>query len=84
MHPRLYLISPIDLDPDSFPRAVEAALSGGDVACLLIADGGWGEGAAQKIAERVVPIAQAAGTEISRPMTVEPSEIATEFQKWWK
>jgi thiamine-phosphate pyrophosphorylase len=64
VHPRLYLISPIDLDPDSFPQAVEAALSGGDVACLLIADGGWGEGAAQKIAERVVPIAQAAGTAV--------------------
>ncbi|MBL6431322.1 MAG: hypothetical protein HPM95_09535 [Alphaproteobacteria bacterium] len=42
MHPRLYLISPIDLDPDSFPQAVEAALSGGDVACPLIADGGLG------------------------------------------
>ncbi|SDU35221.1 thiamine phosphate synthase [Stappia sp. ES.058] len=64
MHPRLYLISPIDLDPDSFPSVVEAALSGGDVACLLIAEGDWGEATYQKIAEQIVPIAQAAGTAI--------------------
>ncbi len=64
MHPRLYLITPVDLDTGRFPDQLAAALAGGDVACLMIADGGWGEAGFQKIAEAIVPIAQAAGTAV--------------------
>jgi thiamine-phosphate pyrophosphorylase len=64
VHPRLYLITPEDLDIDRFPDQLAAALAGGDVACLMIADGGWGETGFQKIAERIVPMAQKAGTAV--------------------
>ena len=33
---RLYLITPPALDPDRFAKALEAALAGGDVACLQL------------------------------------------------
>lgn len=64
MTPRLYLVTPADLDIDSFADRLAEALSGGDVACLLVTDEGRGEAASQKLVERLVPIAQAAGTAV--------------------
>lgn len=64
MHPRLYLITPASFELDEFCKDLASALSGGDVACLLITDGGWGEAGFQKISETIVPIAQAAGTAV--------------------
>ncbi|WP_349358236.1 thiamine phosphate synthase [Stappia sp.] len=64
MHPRLYLITPPEPEADRLVRDVEAALSGGDVACLLIADDGRGEAAYQALAERLVPLGQAAGAAV--------------------
>ncbi len=64
MHPRLYLISPTTLDPDSFPDRLAEALTGGDVACLMLVNTGLDDGTFQKLAERVVPMAQAAGAAV--------------------
>ncbi len=60
IRPRLFLITPRLVDPDAFASTLEAALSGGDVASLLIAPEAVDD-ALQAIAERLVPIAQAAG-----------------------
>jgi thiamine-phosphate pyrophosphorylase len=64
VHPRLYLISPRTLDPATFPDHLAEALSGGDVACLMLDNPGLSEQDFQKLAERVVPLAQKAGTAV--------------------
>ncbi|ODN70036.1 thiamine phosphate synthase [Methylobrevis pamukkalensis] len=55
---RLFLITPRSLDLEAFVPQLEAALDGGDVASLLIATEVSSEAALQRIAERLVPIAQ--------------------------
>jgi len=64
VHPRLYLISPRTLDPATFPDRLAEALSGGDVACLMLDNPGLSEQDFQKLAERVVPLAQKAGAAV--------------------
>jgi thiamine-phosphate pyrophosphorylase len=54
---RLVLVTPASADA----AAVEAALSGGDVASLLIAPHGLDEASFQKLCERLVPAAQERG-----------------------
>ncbi|WP_075215267.1 thiamine phosphate synthase [Mongoliimonas terrestris] len=56
---RLYLVTPRTLDLATFPALLEAALSGGDVASLLIAPEVSSEAHLQRIAEALTPIAQA-------------------------
>ncbi|MCC2111264.1 MAG: thiamine phosphate synthase [Hyphomicrobiales bacterium] len=57
--PRLYLVTPPKVEPDRFVPMLDAALSGGDVAALLIDQPEAGEVALQQVAERLVPVAQA-------------------------
>lgn len=56
---RLYLVTPRQIDLSTFPAQLEAALSGGDVASLLIAPEVSAEAHLQRIAEALTPIAQA-------------------------
>lgn len=61
---RLYLITPRDIDLNTFPAILTDALKGGDVASLLIAPVGLGDMALQRIAEILTPIAQEAGAAV--------------------
>ncbi|WP_181703102.1 thiamine phosphate synthase [Chthonobacter albigriseus] len=56
---RLYLVTPRQIDLQTFPALLEAALAGGDVASLLIAPEVSADAHLQRIAEALVPIAQA-------------------------
>jgi thiamine-phosphate pyrophosphorylase len=55
---RLFLITPREIDLATFAPRLEEALSGGDVASLLIAPAVSSEAHLQRIAEALVPIAQ--------------------------
>lgn len=55
---RLYLVTPRDVDVSTFPAVLEAALTGGDVASLLIAVENGSDMTRQRIAEILTPIAQ--------------------------
>jgi thiamine-phosphate pyrophosphorylase len=59
-HCRLCLVTPPVLDPAAFPGVLKSALDAGDVATLFI-EAGEREDDRQRIAEALVPIAQAAG-----------------------
>lgn len=54
---RLVLIAPPDIDPAALPAIVAA----GDIASLILPQYGLDDAAFQKLAERVTPVAQAAG-----------------------
>ena len=58
---RLYLITPPALDPDRFARDLEAALGGGDVACLQLRLKEIDDAAIRRAAGILRPIAQAHG-----------------------
>lgn len=58
---RLYLITPPALDPDSFARELEAALSGGDVACVQLRLKDVDDAAIRRAAKVLRPIVQARG-----------------------
>lgn len=58
---RIVLISPAGETADSFAAKFSAAIAGGDVASILLPANGMDEAAYQVFAERIVPIAQAAG-----------------------
>jgi thiamine-phosphate pyrophosphorylase len=58
---RLYLITPPALDPDSFARDLEAALSGGDVACVQLRLKGVDDDAIRRAAKILQPIVQDRG-----------------------
>lgn len=55
---RIVLIAPEGLAPEAFARAFERALSGGDVASVILPAYGAGEVEFQDLAERIVPLAQ--------------------------
>ncbi len=57
---RLYLVTPPDIDLETFPAELEAALQAGDVAAVLIA-GQMAEHDMAKLADRLVPLIQAHG-----------------------
>ena len=59
---RLCLVTPPDYAPDAFAAELAEALSGGDVASLIVTAPPGGESQFQKAAEALVPIAQARGT----------------------
>jgi thiamine-phosphate pyrophosphorylase len=58
---RLYLITPPALDPDRFAKDLEAALSGGDVACLQLRLKDVDAAAVRRASAVLKPIAQAHG-----------------------
>jgi thiamine-phosphate pyrophosphorylase len=58
---RLYLVTPRRVDLATFPRDLADALSGGDVASVLIAPEVTAEAHLQRIAEALVPVVQGAG-----------------------
>lgn len=57
---RIVLISPSGVTADGFARKFEAAISGGDIASIILPANGMDEASYQAFAERIVPIAQAA------------------------
>lgn len=59
MRARLYLVTPREIDLAAFTPRLEEALSAGDVASLLIAPDVGSEAQLQRIAEALVPVAQA-------------------------
>jgi thiamine-phosphate pyrophosphorylase len=58
---RLVLIAPEVADPMALERMIEAALSGGDVASVIVPQYGLDDAAFQKLAESLVPMIQAKG-----------------------
>jgi thiamine-phosphate pyrophosphorylase len=58
---RLYLITPPALDPDRFAKELEAALAGGDVACLQLRLKEVDDDAIRRAARILKPIAQDRG-----------------------
>jgi thiamine-phosphate pyrophosphorylase len=58
---RLYLITPPALDPDRFAKDLEAALAGGDVACLQLRLKDIDDDAIRRAARVLQPIAQERG-----------------------
>ena len=59
--PRLVLVTPRPPPAAAFAETLALALSGGDVAAVIIDLDGLGDEAAQRLAEALVPVAQAAG-----------------------
>ena len=58
---RIVLISPSGETADSFSAKFAAAISGGDIASIILPANGMDEASFQAFAERIVPIAQEAG-----------------------
>ena len=58
---RLYLITPPALDPDRFAKDLEAALAGGDVACLQLRLKDAGDDEIRRATRILQPIAQERG-----------------------
>lgn len=58
---RIVLISPAGESADGFATKLEAAIAGGDIASIILPPNGMDEASYQAFAERIVPIAQAAG-----------------------
>jgi len=58
---RIVLISPAGETADGFAAKLQAAISGGDIASIILPPNGMDEASYQAFAERIVPIAQAAG-----------------------
>lgn len=56
---RLYLITPPAFDPEVFKRELEAALGGGDVACLQLRIKGADDGAVRRAARALMPLCHA-------------------------
>lgn len=59
--PRLVLVTPRPAPAEAFAETLALALSGGDVAAVIVDLDGLGDEAAQRLAEALVPVAQAAG-----------------------
>jgi thiamine-phosphate pyrophosphorylase len=58
---RIVLISPAGESADGFAAKLNAAIAGGDIASIILPPNGMDEASYQAFAERIVPIAQAAG-----------------------
>ncbi len=58
---RIVLISPPGESADSFSAKFSAAISGGDIASIILPANGMDEAAFQAFAEKIVPVAQGAG-----------------------
>lgn len=58
---RIVLISPASESAEGFAQKLRAAISGGDIASIILPPNGMDEASYQAFAERIVPIAQEAG-----------------------
>ncbi len=58
---RLYLVTPPAFDPEAFRRELEAALGGGDVACLQLRLKGVNDDAVRRAARALMPLCHAHG-----------------------
>ena len=58
---RLYLITPPEFEPPRFAEELKSALGGGDVASLQLRMKNAGDDEIRRAAERLMPLAQAAG-----------------------
>jgi thiamine-phosphate pyrophosphorylase len=58
---RLVLIAPQGVEAAALERLLQAALSGGDVASVILPQYGLDDGSFQELAERLVPVIQASG-----------------------
>ena len=58
---RIVLISPSGVTADSFAARLAVAISGGDIASIILPPHGMDEASYQAFLERIVPVAQAAG-----------------------
>ncbi len=56
---RLYLVTPPAFDPDEFRHTLEAALGGGDVACLQLRLKGTGDDDVRRAARALMPLCHA-------------------------
>ena len=70
---RIVLISPAGETADGFAAKFAAAIAGGDIASVILPPNGMDEASYQAFAERIVPIAQAAGI---AAIIVDDSRIA--------
>lgn len=61
MSPQLYLITPTDAEPESFPATLMAVLSAAPFAALLVARGRQDAAAYAKLAAKLVKVGQDAG-----------------------
>lgn len=59
IRPRVYLITPSQIDPERFAADLAAAFSGGDIACVQLRLKGASDEAILAAAERLMPIAHA-------------------------
>lgn len=64
MAPQLYLITPANPDLEQFPRQLMAALSGPEIAALLVRRGALDDAGYERLAQRLVQIGQAAGAAV--------------------
>ena len=55
---QIYLLTPRHIDLDTFPAELEAAISGGEIAALLIDCDASHDSELQKVAQTIVPLAQ--------------------------
>lgn len=58
---RIVLIAPQGETPEAFEARLRKAIAGGDIASLILPANGMDEASFQAFAERIVPVAQAAG-----------------------
>ena len=61
MAPQLYLITPANADPASFPTTLMAVLNAAEFSALLVARGAMDEAAYAKLAAAIVNVGQGAG-----------------------
>jgi len=61
MAPQLYLITPADTAPDSFPKTLMSVLSAAEFAAILVARGALDEAAYAQLAAAIVHVGQGAG-----------------------
>ena len=61
---RLVLIAPAAVSAEGFEAMLKAALAGGDVASLILPQGGMDSDSFQALAERAVPVAQENGVAV--------------------
>jgi thiamine-phosphate pyrophosphorylase len=64
MAPQLYLITPENPDPETFPRRLMSVLTGPEVAALLVRRGTLDDAAYFDLADRLIQIGQAAGAAV--------------------
>ncbi|ODT70427.1 MAG: hypothetical protein ABS75_12355 [Pelagibacterium sp. SCN 63-23] len=64
MAPLLYLITPADPDPQTFPRLLMSVLTGPEISAMLVRRGTLDDAGYAALAERLVQIGQSAGSAV--------------------